>query len=242
MRRIDYTGPQAPQYLNELLVFSGGICPFGLPNYRLVHGSTRLAPSGGRWVEWAPDLSISERKEDGENSPLRAITEIRMVPRYPLNKDKWILEKWCEPSAYGTPALWYSPITSGGTMLFVPETGKYIGSLGEYPYQGDYENIGYAFPNDGLTEAVLSNAVGRMQRGIESMPMTPRGRVLRATYQAEQLEAEQRAAYKNHCKDMLDELDWAFGGNPVIGPWTKKRHSKNYYAEKAGIREHTGIS
>ncbi len=238
MLRTDYTGPAAPAHVQQVLRTTGGVTPTGLPKYRLVSAAHRLAPSGGRWVDWDEQLTTNERKE-GERAPLRITTEVRMSPRYPMQVSGWVLEKWCPPSDYGTPEKWYLPQVSGGTLLWIPEDLRYIAALGEYPYEGDYENIGYAFPNEGVTAAVLETAVGRFERGLDAMPSTPKGRVQRAIYQAKLMDEQKRTEARRHAMEMLDETDFAFNGAPWSGGYGAKRsNSVNEFAKKAGVTSH----
>lgn len=242
MKRTDYNGPRPPEHLAHALYRIGGVNPFGLANYRLVHGSARFAPSGGRWFDWNKNLSVGERRED-RNSPIRTVVETRMALRYMTAKDKWVLEKWGGAENYGTPKQWYLPQSQGGTMVFYPEVLKYVPAVGEYPFEGDYENLGYAFPTEALTIPVIETAVNRFVQGLEQMPMSPSARVQRACYQAEQIEATTREAERRLNLDILNETDYAFGGASFVSQSAPKRsHSMNADALKAGIRSHTGRS
>lgn len=238
MLRTDYFGPAPPAHIQKVLRTTGGLTRTGVPKYRLVCAPYRLAPAGGRWVDWDEQLTVSERKE-GERAPLRVTCEVRMSPRYPTNQTGWVLEKWCPPEDYGTPEKWYSPQVTGGTMLWLPEDMKYMPALGEYPSAGDFEHIGYCFPNEALTCVVVETAVGRFEQGLASMPSTPKGRVQRAVYLAKLMDEQKRAASKRHALDMLNETDFAFGSKPWSGGYGPKRsNSVNEFAKKAGVTSH----
>lgn len=237
MYRSDYTGPQPPARLVALIAQRG--CNLhGQPLYRLVHSDFRRSPSGGTWIDWDDALSTAERK-DGVNRPLRSVVETRMVLLYPQTPNKWILEKWCPPDVYGTPQDWYKPTTQGGTQLYIPQERRSIATLGEYPHRGDYENFGYAFPAEALTEAVILTAIGRIEHAIDKMPSTPEGRVLRRVFNAKQAEELKQRQYKAYAKEMLDETDFAFNGNPFISSAGHKRpHSSAALLKKLGIPSH----
>ncbi len=239
MKRIDYNGPEPPEHIQEQLITSGGLTPTGLPKYRLVHAPDRLSPSGGAWVDWDEELSLSERKQ-GVARPTRTVNEVRMTPRYPeQTPGNWILEKWSAPQDYGTPEAWYLPRVTGGTMEFIAEELKYIACLGEYPYEGDYEHIGYCIPADALTVPVIETAVGRFERGLEELPATDRGRMLRVMYNAKLATERKHAADRQHTLDLLDETDFAFGGAQWSGGYGAKRsHAMNHYAKLAGVTSH----
>lgn len=241
MRQINYVGPEPPQHIKDLILRIGGRNPWGAPMYRLVHASRRFAPSGGQWTDWAEGVAIKDR-QDGRAVPWRSVIEIRNVPRYPAYAHLWVLEKWTEPSAYGTPEDWYKPEIIGGTMR-LGEDMNYFPALGEYPYQGDYEHIGYAFPAEAVTAPVLENAVGRFERGLEQMPSTPKARVWRAMQQARLRDETEKLAHRAKVLDALSETDFAFGGAPFsAGSGEKRSHSMNDFARRAGITSHTGRS
>lgn len=237
MYRSDYIGPEPSARLKALIAKIGGMNVFGQPNYRLVHSEFRRTPSGGTWIEWDSDLTISERK-DGVATPIRRVVETRMILMYPNTLGKWILEKWCPPSSYGTPKEWSLPITSGGTMLYIPTVAKLVATLGQYPWKGDYENYGYAFPTEALTEAVVMTAIGRIERSIDAMPSTPEGRVLRKCFSAVQREELKEREYRAFCNEVLDDAGFAFHGQPFVGAGRKRPHSSKHYLNKLGITAH----
>ena len=98
----------------------------------------------GVYRDWAEGLTTAEKGglhfeptricpaelERYENKPIRVVTEMREVRKYP-HADGWILEKWFPASAYGTQEEWYSYKAIDG---FTP-------MLGPYPERGDYEMI-----------------------------------------------------------------------------------------------------
>lgn len=238
MYRSDYNGPRASARLEQAIRRAGGINIFGEPLYRLVHSSHRRTPSGGMWVDWSDDLSIADRK-DGVNTPLRRVVETRHILLYPNIQDKWVLEKWCGPEAYGSPEDWYKPTTLGGTMLYIPSERASVASLGEYPSRGDYEAAGYAFPAEALCEATVLTAIGRLEHQLDKMPSTPEGRVLRRCFEAQEREELKQRQFKAYAKEVFDEADFAFNNNAFSsGAGIKRAHSSAKLLKKLGITQH----
>jgi hypothetical protein len=237
MYRSDYIGPEPPARLKTLIRKVGGVNIFGEANFRLVHSEFRLTPSGGTWVDWAESLTTTERSEK-HNKPTRRVVETRWVPLYPNMFGRWILEKWTAPEAYGTPAVWQLPISSGGTMMYIPHKYKFIATLGEYPCRGEYEHCNYVFPTEALTEAVVLTAIGRIMHAMDKMPSTPEGRVKRRCYEAAQREVVKELAFRQYAEQVLDDAGFAFHGQPFVGAGTKRPHSSKQYLKKLGITAH----
>lgn len=238
MYRSDYNGPQPSARLQRLIALRGGKNMFGQPMYRLVHSNFRRTPSAGTWIDWDQSLSLNERKDDGSYRPVRRVVEMRLILAYPNHPDKWILEKWCLPEAYGTREDWYKPMQMGGTMLYIPHERRSVATLGDYPHRGEYENLGYAFPPSAVTEAVILTAIGRLEHAIDHMPSTPEGRILRRAYNATIREELKEQQYRAYAREVLDDGDFAFGGNPFVGAGYKRPHSSKKMLRKLGITEH----
>lgn len=238
MKRIEYNGPLPPAHVQDWLLALGGTAPNGLPKYRIVHGPSRLSPSGGAWVDWSDDVALSDRKE-GRARPDRTVYEVRNVPRYPTLSKGWVLEKWCAPENYGTPHQWYLSDIVGGTMRFFTEIQAYIPALGEYPWDGDYEHAEVVFPSEGLTWPSISTAVNLLERGLAQLPQSPKARVARAMYMARQADEAKRLAERARAMAILDETDFAFGGAAFSsGAGPKQQHSMSHYAKLAGVKSH----
>jgi len=237
MYRSDYVGPQPPKRLVDLITKRGGKNIFGEANYRLVHCEFRRTPSGGTWLDWPEEASVAERQE-GRAIPVRRVVETRQILSYPNEKGKWILEKWCPPETYGTPAAWYLPVTSGGTVQYIPSRQMQIAALGPYPFKGEYENYGYAFPTAALTESIILTAIGRIEHAIDKMPSTPKGRILRKMFNALQAEELKQRTYQAYCSDVLDDTSFAFHGKSFSGAGPKRQHSSAKYLKKLGIQSH----
>jgi hypothetical protein len=121
MIRILRETHEAPASIQRRIALAGGTNHFGEPNFRVVWGGSRLTWIGGRWTD-----------RDAHGNAIRESIELRQVPKYaPL--DRWHIERWTPPEAYGSPELWYRQ-----TMEI--EDGQRIPALGPYPSRGEYEH------------------------------------------------------------------------------------------------------
>ena len=84
-------------------------------------GWSRLGWVGGKW---------EDRNAAGEL--VREIAELRYVPKYAPH-DRWHIERWLPPEAYGSPREWYA-------QTLECANGRNIPALGPYPERGDYEH------------------------------------------------------------------------------------------------------
>jgi hypothetical protein len=184
----------------------------------------------GEWHEWDESLSVNERnyvdrKGNRTNTPLRVVQELRWIQKYPID-DKWILEKWMPSSFYGTESDWYKSRTPDGKWPL----------LGQYPNEGDYEDTGYAFPNEAVTEAILANAVGRIEHYVDSLPSTPEGRVRRAQYLAQMRHDKKEEILDKKHTEIIRETGWAFSGKTFSsGAGNKRQSDRDKTAERLGI-------
>src|ERR1700733_3190472 len=87
----------------------------------LYGGGSRLSWIGGRWTD-----------RDAHGNVIREAIELRQEPKYaPI--DRWHIERWLPPEAYGTPDEWAMRTTE-------VENGIRIPALGPYPSRGEYEH------------------------------------------------------------------------------------------------------
>ena len=97
---LDDSSPErthrAPPSVARRLEIAGGVNRFGRPNYRAVWGWSRLGWIGGKW---------EDRGAAGEL--VRETVALRRVPKYTPH-DRWHLERWVAPEAYGSPREWYA--------------------------------------------------------------------------------------------------------------------------------------
>ena len=112
---------QPPPSVERRLWLAGGSNRFGQPNYRAAWGWSRLGWVGGKWED-----------RDAAGGLLREVAELRFVPKYTPH-DRWHIERWLPPEAYGSPRDWYAQtIELAG--------GRNIPALGPYPDRGEYEH------------------------------------------------------------------------------------------------------
>ena len=110
-----------PENVAHRLTRAGGINRLGEPNYRAVWGWNRLAWIGGKF---------EDRDEHG--ALLRERIELREEPKYPA-VNRWHIERWLPPEAYGSPRQWYSQTIERANGISIP-------ALGPYPSRGEYEH------------------------------------------------------------------------------------------------------
>ena len=111
----------APREIQERVARAGGVNRFGEPNFRVVWGWSRLTWIGGKWTD-----------RDSSDNRVREVIELREVPKYTPH-DRWHIERWMPPEAYGSPEEWYR-------RTLETEDGILIPALGPYPARGEYEH------------------------------------------------------------------------------------------------------
>jgi hypothetical protein len=175
--------------------------------------SDRLVKESGVYRDWAPGLTTAEKggldfqplpDEPGcnfvrhDNRPLRVVTEMREVKKYP-HAEGWILEKWFPASSYGTQAEWYSYKAVDG---FTP-------MLGPYPERGDYEMIYGPWAKVPGTDT-LQTLISRYCHDINARRGTVESRaqeyLLRFQYEEEQAETKRKGEYEAMMRDHISPL------------------------------------
>ena len=170
-----------PAEIQARLTLAGGRNRFGEPNFRVVWGWSRLAWIGGKWED-----------RDNDGRLIREVVELREQPKY-LPHDRWHVERWLPPEAYGSPESWYRhTMESTG--------GESIPALGPYPSQGDWEHCftvespaGEFLP---LTPAICEGVA----RAIEWSRSQPRSRSMAALRRREEKRQED---YKKFADSVL---------------------------------------
>jgi hypothetical protein len=112
---------RAPQEVERRMAGVGGSNRYGEPNFRVVWGWSRLTWIGGKWTD-----------RDASGNITREAVELRQVPKYAPH-DRWHLERWMPPEAYGTPEEWHEKTLEA-------EDGIRVSALGPYPARGEYEH------------------------------------------------------------------------------------------------------
>ncbi len=176
------------------LEIAGGVNRFGEPNYRAVWGWNRLAWIGGKF---------EDRNANGDL--LREVVELRREPKYP-QVDRWHIERWMPPEAYGSPREWYAHTVERAN-------GESVPALGPYPGRGDYEHCFVLEAPRGEFLQLTATIAEHVARAIE------RSRHARASERRSSMarrgEREERA-YDEFAYALLDDSASAFHGQPFV--------------------------
>lgn len=184
----------APESVTRRLEIAGGRNRFGEANYRAVWGWSRLAWVGGKW---------EDRNAAGEL--VRECLELRRVPKYEPH-DRWHIERWLPPEAYGSPHAWYAQTLERDDGLSVP-------ALGPYPERGEYEHCFTLEGPRGEFVQLTSTIAEYIARAIEA------GRRAGAAERRKAIEERERRNdrdYDNWAWDVLDSGCPAFHGVPFV--------------------------
>ena len=202
--RRDYAPPrilvlrethETPENVTRRLLHAGGANRFGEPNYRAVWGWNRLAWIGGKFEEHDP----------ATGSLLRKVVELRQEPKYPA-VNRWHIERWVGPEAYGSPRLWYA-------QTIERENGISIPALGPYPSRGEYEHCFTLEGPRGEFLQLTPTAAEHIARAIEFSRHLPRSRKRSSVDDRERREDR---AYDAWAYDQLDNAVPAFHKQPFV--------------------------
>jgi hypothetical protein len=183
-----------PESVADRLAAVGGLNRYGEPNYRVVWGWNRLAWIGGKF---------EDRDDNGDL--VREVVELRQEPKYP-QVNRWHVERWVPPEAYGTPQQWYAQTIETSAGVRVP-------ALGPYPAQGEYE---HCFTIEGLRGEFLQltpTIVERVAQAIEWSRGKSRAKRREPLYERE---ARNDRAYASWAFDVLDDNVPAFRRQPFV--------------------------
>lgn len=226
-----------PRGTQQFITRYGGKNPYGLSQWRLIVAADVMVKESGVYRDWSDGLATAEKgglsftpyseglgMQRYENKPIRVVTEMREVPKYP-ESEGWILEKWFPATAYGSREDWHSYKAADG---FTP-------MLGPYPERGDYEFIFGPWPKVPSTD-VLQGHISKYSAGINARRGTPesRAREYLQRYQYQQNAAEERRKAE-YMKMFRDELTPMHSSSLAASRW------RNEVAGRAGITEHIGI-
>jgi hypothetical protein len=184
---------RAPASVARRLEIAGGVNRFGRPNYRAVWGWSRLGWIGGKW---------EDRGAGGEL--VREVVALRREPKYTPH-DRWHLERWVAPEAYGSPREWYAQTIERANGTSVP-------ALGPYPERGEYEHCFTLAGPGGEFVQLTATVAEYVAQAIE------RGRHAGATQRRvaiDERERDDERAYDAWAWDALS-LDTAFDGRSFV--------------------------
>ncbi len=188
----------APEAVRRRLEVAGGQNRFGEPNYRAVWGWSRLAWVGGKW---------EDRNAAGEL--VRECVELRQVPKY-APYDRWHIERWLPPEAYGSPRAWYAQTVERGEGLAAAS----IPALGPYPERGEYEHCFTLEDSRGQFVQLTPTAAEYIAQAIES---DRRASAAERRKAIEERERRSEREYDDWAWDVLDSGCPAFHGMPFVG-------------------------
>jgi len=185
---------ETPENIAHRLARAGGINRFGEPNYRAIWGWNRLAWIGGKF---------EDRDEHGVL--LRERIELRKEPKYPA-VNRWHIERWLPPEAYGSPRQWYS-------QTIERENGISIPALGPYPSRGDYEHCFTLEGARGEFIQLTPTVAEHIARAIEFSRVLPRTKARAHLYERAHRKEQQ---YESWAYDVLDDSVPAFHKQPFV--------------------------
>jgi hypothetical protein len=183
-----------PASVQQRVARAGGLNRFGEPNFRVVWGGARLAWIGGRWTD-----------RDAHGNVIRETIALRREPKY-VPHDRWHIERWLPPEAYGSPETWRAQTTE-------VEDGIAIPALGPYPSRGDYEHCFTLAGPRGEFIPLSPAACDWIIRAVEWARRQPRTARLAAITARE----SRRALDFDHlADDIFDDAVPAFHAQPFV--------------------------
>jgi hypothetical protein len=160
--------------------------PVQLQTPRVNAGNAALTPSNVR-------LAINE------------VVELRQEPKYP-GVNRWHIERWVPPEAYGSPRLWYA-------QTIERDNGVSIPALGPYPSQGEYEPCFTLEDPQGEFVQLTPTVAEHIARAIEVSRRLPRAQRRCAINERE---VREDRAYEAWAYDLLDDATPALHKQPFI--------------------------
>jgi hypothetical protein len=172
---------RTPSEIQERVTRAGGRNRFGEPNFRVVWGWSRLEMVGGKWCD-----------RDTHGSLIREVVELREVPKY-FPHERWHLERWMPPEAYGSPEEWYRETIERAD-------GRSVPALGPFPSRGEWEHCFTIQTPGGEFLGLTPEICDYVVRAIEWSRAQPRAKKREAVYEAEE---RKRAEYDRFVDDVL---------------------------------------
>jgi len=186
---------ETPESVAIRLARAGGLNRLGEPNYRAVWGWNRLAWIGGKF----------EDRDPVTGSLLREVVELRQEPKYPA-VNRWHIERWLPPEAYGSPRLWYAQTIERENAVNIP-------ALGPYPAQGEYEHCFTLESPRGEFVQLTPTVAEHIARAIQVSRCLPRAQRRSAINERELREDR---SYEAWAYDLLDDATPAFHKQPFV--------------------------
>ncbi len=185
---------ETPESVARRLAMAGGLNRYGEANYRVVWGWNRLAWIGGKF---------EDRDENGDL--VREVVELRQEPKYAA-VNRWHVERWVPPEAYGSPAAWYAQTVES-------TNGRSVAALGPYPERGEYEHCFTIQGVNGEFVQLTPAIVEHVARAIEWSRRMPKAKRRERLYERE---AREDRNYEAWAYDALDDGVRALHGQPFV--------------------------
>jgi len=194
MIRVTRERHEAPESVAQRLAAAGGLNRYGEPNYRVVWGWNRLGWIGGKFED-----------RDDQGNLIREVVELRREPKY-LAVNRWHVERWVAPEAYGSPRAWYSQTVEKAD-------GRSVPALGPYPERGEYEHSFTIEGPHGEFVQLTPTIVERVAQSIEWARRRPKPGQRAKLYKREE---QGDRAYESWALDLLDDAMPALHGQPFV--------------------------
>ena len=194
MIRVIRETHQTPASIQQRVARAGGVNRFAEPNFRVVWGGSRLAWIGGRWTD-----------RDAHGNVVRETIELRRAPKY-VPHERWHIERWLPPEAYGSPEMWRAQTTEIEDGISTP-------ALGPYPSRGDYEHCFTLASSRGEFIPLSPAACDWIVRAVEwarRQPRTARRAALAMR------ESRRTLDFERVTDDIFDDAVPAFHARPFI--------------------------
>ncbi|MGH9782006.1 MAG: hypothetical protein ACRD33_09325, partial [Candidatus Acidiferrales bacterium] len=185
---------EAPAELQARVARAGGVNRYGEANFRVVWGWSRLAWIGGKWTD-----------TDASGNVIRQRIEMREVPKY-FPFERWHIERWTPPEAYGSPEMWYS-------QTIEREDGILIPALGPFPRRGEYEHCFTLQGADGEFIPLSPTVCEAIVLAVEYSRGCPAEEHRAAI---EKREERREREWDSHADAVLDDSGRAFHGVPFV--------------------------
>lgn len=194
MIRILRETHETPRQIQERVERAGGWNRFGEPNFRVVWGWSRLGWIGGRWTDY-----------DANGNVVRERIELRRVPKY-IPHDRWHIERWLPPEAYGSPELWYA-------QTIETEDGISIPALGPFPKRGEYE---HCFTLQGARGEFLPLTPAACEAIVRAVTWARHQPTSASRRSLDRRELRREKTWDAEADNLLDEAGRAFHGVPFV--------------------------
>ena len=193
MIRVIRETHETPEWARGRLIARGGLNRLNEPNYRVTWGWNLLDWVGGLW---------EDRDENG--NLIRETLAMRREPKYPAQKNRWIVEHFLPPEKFGSPDAWYRNTKEWGEEGNVPQ-------LGPYPSRGRYQLLCIVNDSAGgfvqLTPTILDDVIYAFVTKTKNR---------QTLAQLKEIEAKKKRAIEEYDREFIADGRPAFGYNDYV--------------------------